>query len=46
MLNKITSNRVIVLDNGRIMEYDSPDTLLHNSTSLFSSIAKDAGLAT
>ncbi|XP_043579583.1 multidrug resistance-associated protein 1 isoform X3 [Bombus pyrosoma] len=42
----LDSDRVIVLDNGRIMEYDSPDTLLHNSTSLFSSIAKDAGLAT
>ncbi|XP_076239794.1 multidrug-Resistance like Protein 1 isoform X1 [Calliopsis andreniformis] len=42
----LDSDRVIVLDNGCIMEYDSPETLLRNSTSLFYSIAKDAGLVT
>ncbi|KAK9303949.1 hypothetical protein QLX08_004533 [Tetragonisca angustula] len=42
----LDSDRVIVLDNGRIVEYDSPESLLHNSTSLFNSIAKDAGLVT
>lgn len=42
----LDSDRVIVLDNGCIMEYDSPESLLHNSTSLFNSIAKDAGLVT
>ncbi|XP_043784901.1 multidrug resistance-associated protein 1 [Apis laboriosa] len=42
----LDSDRIIVLDNGRIVEYDSPESLLHNSSSLFSSIAKDAGLAT
>ncbi|XP_076672367.1 multidrug-Resistance like Protein 1 isoform X1 [Andrena cerasifolii] len=41
----LDSDRVIVLDNGLIKEYDSPDTLLRNSSSLFHSIAKDAGLA-
>lgn len=38
--------RVIVLDNGLIVEYDSPEALLRNSSSVFYSIAKDAGLAT
>ncbi|OAD61579.1 Multidrug resistance-associated protein 1 [Eufriesea mexicana] len=42
----LDSDRVIVLDNGRIVEYDSPESLLRNSSSLFNSIAKDAGLAT
>ncbi|XP_017881737.1 multidrug resistance-associated protein 1 isoform X2 [Ceratina calcarata] len=41
----LDSDRVIVLDNGRIMEYDSPDKLLRDTSSLFNSIAKDAGLA-
>ncbi|XP_076374474.1 multidrug-Resistance like Protein 1 isoform X2 [Megalopta genalis] len=40
----LDSDRVIVLDNGRIMEFDSPDVLLRNSSSLFYGIAKDAGL--
>ncbi|CAL7934381.1 unnamed protein product [Xylocopa violacea] len=42
----LDSDRVLVLDNGRIVEYDSPETLLHDPSSLFNSIAKDAGLAT
>ncbi|XP_076297622.1 multidrug-Resistance like Protein 1 isoform X1 [Lasioglossum baleicum] len=40
----LDSDRVIVLDNGLIMEYDSPEVLLRNSSSLFYGIAKDAGL--
>ncbi|XP_076227007.1 multidrug-Resistance like Protein 1 isoform X2 [Nomia melanderi] len=40
----LDSDRVIVLDNGLIMEYDSPEVLLRNSGSLFYGIAKDAGL--
>ncbi|KZC08998.1 Multidrug resistance-associated protein 1 [Dufourea novaeangliae] len=40
----LDSDRVIVLDNGRVMEYDSPEVLLRNSSSLFHNIAKDAGL--
>ncbi|XP_076389766.1 multidrug-Resistance like Protein 1 isoform X2 [Megachile rotundata] len=41
----LDSDRVIVLDKGLIMEYDSPEALLRNSSSLFHNIAKDAGLA-
>ncbi|CAK9795197.1 Multidrug resistance-associated protein 1 [Anthophora quadrimaculata] len=42
----LDSDRVIVLDNGLIIEYDSPETLLRNSSSLFYGITKDAGLIT
>ncbi|XP_025986916.1 multidrug resistance-associated protein 1 isoform X3 [Solenopsis invicta] len=41
----LDSDRVIVLDNGLIVEYDSPEVLLRNSSSSFYSMAKDAGLA-
>ncbi|XP_019701146.1 multidrug resistance-associated protein 1 isoform X1 [Harpegnathos saltator] len=41
----LDSDKVIVLDKGLIVEYDSPDTLLRNPTSSFYSMAKDAGLA-
>ncbi|XP_014486459.1 PREDICTED: multidrug resistance-associated protein 1 isoform X2 [Dinoponera quadriceps] len=41
----LDSDKVIVLDKGLIVEYDSPDTLLRNPTSFFYSMAKDAGLA-
>ena len=37
--------RIVVLDNGRIVEYDPPSELLANRKSLFFSMAKDAGLA-
>ena len=36
--------RVIVLDNGRISEFDSPTNLLQKRDSQFWSMAKDAGL--
>ncbi|XP_032672071.1 multidrug resistance-associated protein 1 isoform X3 [Odontomachus brunneus] len=42
----LDSDKVIVLDKGLIVEYDSPHTLLRNPTSSFYSMAKDAGLAT
>ncbi|XP_025074063.1 multidrug resistance-associated protein 1 isoform X4 [Pogonomyrmex barbatus] len=41
----LDSDRVIVLDKGLIVEYDSPEVLLRNSSSSFYSMAKDAGLA-
>ncbi|XP_076628337.1 multidrug-Resistance like Protein 1 isoform X1 [Colletes latitarsis] len=42
----LDSDRVIVLDNGLIVEYESPEALLNNSSTVFYGIAKDAGLAT
>lgn len=38
------SDRVIVLDKGRIIEFDSPTILLQSKTSVFYGMAKDAGL--
>ncbi|XP_034253299.1 multidrug resistance-associated protein 1-like isoform X3 [Thrips palmi] len=38
------SDRVLVLDQGKVVEYESPDALLHKKTSIFYSMAKDAGL--
>ncbi|XP_020285956.1 multidrug resistance-associated protein 1 isoform X1 [Pseudomyrmex gracilis] len=40
----LDSDRVIVLDKGLIVEYNSPEALLHNPSSSFYSMAKDAGL--
>ena len=37
--------RIVVLDNGRVREYDTPDLLLANRKSIFFSMAVDAGLA-
>lgn len=34
----------MVLDAGKIAEYDSPQTLLQNPESIFYGMAKDAGL--
>ncbi|XP_072401337.1 multidrug resistance-associated protein 1 isoform X3 [Diabrotica undecimpunctata] len=39
------SDRVIVLDKGRIAEFDSPTHLLANENSIFASMSRDAGLA-
>lgn len=36
--------RVLVLDQGKVVEYESPDALLLKKTSIFYSMAKDAGL--
>ncbi|CAL1540417.1 unnamed protein product, partial [Lymnaea stagnalis] len=37
--------RILVLDAGRIKEFDDPKVLLQNPSSMFYSMAKDAGLA-
>ncbi|CAG7728120.1 unnamed protein product [Allacma fusca] len=37
-------NRVIVLDKGKIREYDSPYALMEDEGTIFYSMAKDAGL--
>ncbi|KAK7026478.1 Canalicular multispecific organic anion transporter 1 [Halocaridina rubra] len=42
--NIIESDRVMVLDNGIIAEFDHPKALLKDKTSIFYSMAKDAGL--
>lgn len=38
------SDKVIVLEKGEIIEFDSPANLLTNETSAFYSMAKDANL--
>lgn len=38
------SDRVIVLDQGKIAEYDTPQVLLSNKNSIFYGMAKNAGL--
>jgi len=40
----LDSNRVMVLDAGKIAEFDTPDSLLKNSKSIFYGMAKNAGL--
>ncbi|XP_032455622.1 multidrug resistance-associated protein 1 isoform X7 [Nasonia vitripennis] len=40
----LDSDRVIVLDKGAIVEFESPDSLLQKPESAFYSMAKDAGL--
>lgn len=40
----LDSDRVLVLDAGMVAEFDSPKNLLADSTSIFYSLAKDAGI--
>ncbi|KAI1703364.1 ABC transporter transmembrane region domain-containing protein [Ditylenchus destructor] len=37
-------DKILVMDAGKVAEYDSPKTLLANSKSLFSSLARHAGI--
>ena len=37
-------DKIMVLDEGSIAEYDSPNHLLEDGESIFHSMAKDAGL--
>ncbi|XP_017461230.1 PREDICTED: multidrug resistance-associated protein 1-like, partial [Rhagoletis zephyria] len=40
----LDSTRVLVMDAGRVLEFDTPEALLANTDSSFYSLAKDAGL--
>ena len=42
----LDSTRIMLLDKGRIVEFDTPQTLLANKASLFFAMARDAGLVT
>jgi ATP-binding cassette subfamily C (CFTR/MRP) protein 1 len=42
----LDSNRVVVLDSGKIVEMGSPLSLLADTSSLFYSMAKNAGITT
>ena len=37
-------DKIMVLDKGELKEFDTPDNLLKDDSSIFSSLAKDAGL--
>ncbi len=37
-------DRILALHEGRVVEFDRPEALLADSSSLFHSLAKDAGL--
>jgi ATP-binding cassette, subfamily C (CFTR/MRP), member 1 len=39
------SDRIMVMDNGRVAEMASPKELLSDKTSIFYSLAAEAGLA-
>ena len=38
------SNRVMVLDQGKIAEFDTPENLLANKETIFHGMAKNAGI--
>jgi len=38
------SDKVLVMSEGRVAEYDSPDVLLQNNASLFKALVDEAGL--
>ncbi|QOU20165.1 hypothetical protein BRETT_004817 [Brettanomyces bruxellensis] len=40
----IDSDRIIVLDKGKVAEFDTPDNLLKDKSSLFYSLCKEGGL--
>ena len=37
----LDSDRVCVMDAGRVVEYDAPDVLLKNEDSIFSSLVRE-----
>ena len=39
----ISSDRILVLNNGRIVEFDSPQRLLQNPDSVFARLYKESG---
>lgn len=41
----LESDRVLVLDAGKVIEFDRPEGLLANKQSAFHSLAAEAGLA-
>ncbi len=41
----LVSFRIMVLDAGQIAEFDNPQALLADKSSIFYGMAKDAGLA-
>ena len=40
----LNCDKVLVLDQGKLKEFDSPENLLANTTSLFYQMAKDSGI--
>ena len=40
----LDSTRVLVIDSGRVAEFDTPQSLLQDPNSIFHSLAKDAGI--
>ena len=42
----LDSTRVLVLDQGKVVEFDSPDNLLKDQSSIFYSLARNAGIKT
>ena len=40
----LDSSKVMVLDAGKIVEFDTPETLLNNNRTIFYGMAKEAGL--
>ena len=39
------SHKVVVMDDGHVREFDTPDNLLQTQDSVFLSMAREAGLA-
>lgn len=39
------SNRILVIDEGKVIEFDTPENLMSNNESIFYSLAASAGLA-
>lgn len=42
--NNLVCFRILVLSEGQVVEYDTPQALLEDPNSLFYGMAKDAGL--